>query len=339
MTTVAKLRAEAKLLGIPKFSRLRKAELQEAIAAHREYDPADNSAKCYSVAIGAMREKLARFRKEVIGDCTLYLGDCRKLLPLLPKVDAVVTDPPYGIDYGRAGGFSASHGWGPWREQVSWDTARPAKEIFDVMRARSDYQVIGGGNYFTDYVPPSMQWFIWDKGQRAFSLADFEMAWSSQAKAARVVQYPRAKARLDGKQHPTQKPVEVLCWCIEQLPAKVKTILDPFMGSGTTGVACVKLGRRFIGIEIEPKYFDIACRRIEEATKQPDMFIAQPSKRERRKQLAASQTTMDIAALPPHVIAHVPYVEPPRPTAYKDDGLGTVDLEQLIAEKSFGDRR
>jgi DNA modification methylase len=123
-------------------------------------------------------------------------------------------------------------------------------------------------------LPPTMQWFLWDKGQRDFSLADFEMAWSSQQKAARVVQYPRARARLDGKEHPTQKPIEVMMFCVDALDAR--TILDPFMGSGTTGVAALRLGRKFIGIEIEPKYFDIACKRIEQEAKQPRLFADAP---------------------------------------------------------------
>lgn len=207
---------------------------------------------------------------------TLYCGDNQEILPSIGKVDAVVTDPPYGNDYGKQGSFSASHGWGQWRENVAWDAQRPDRPIFELMLGCSDYQIIWGGNYFTDYLPPSMQWFVWDKGQREFSLADFEMAWSSQQKASRVVEYPRVKVRLDGKEHPTQKPIEVMKYCIQALPPKVQTICDPFMGSGTTGVAAVKLGRKFIGIEIEPKYFDIACRRIEEATKQQDLFIEKP---------------------------------------------------------------
>ena len=207
---------------------------------------------------------------------TLHRGDCREILPTLGRFDAVVTDPPYGIDYGKQGSFSATHGWGQWRENVAWDAQRPERPIFDAILACSDHQVIWGGNYFTDYLPPSMQWFLWDKGQRDFSLADFEMAWSSQQKAARVVEYPRAKARLDGKEHPTQKPIEVMKYCIEALPKKVRTIADPFMGSGTTGVAAVKLGRKFTGIEIEPKYFDIACKRISDALKQPDFFVEAP---------------------------------------------------------------
>ena len=87
----------------------------------------------------------------IIGNAVLYLGDCREILPTLGRVDAVVTDPPYGIDYGRAGGFCASHGWGPWRENVAWDQARPDREIFHAMLACSGEQIIWGGNYFTDF--------------------------------------------------------------------------------------------------------------------------------------------------------------------------------------------
>ena len=145
------------------------------------------------------------------------------------------------------------------------------------MVACSRDQIIWGGNYFTDYLPPTMQWLVWDKGQRDFSLADCEFAWSSQNKAARIFNYARGKAVKDGKEHPTQKPVQLMQWCLEFFP-KAHTVLDPFMGSGTTGVACVNLGRSFIGIEREPAYFDIACRRIEDAYKQPRLFEEPPPK-------------------------------------------------------------
>ena len=158
-------------------------------------------------------------RKETLADgIDLYLGDCREILPGLGKVDAVVTDPPYGIDYGRQGSFSASHGWGPWRENVAWDAQRPERAIFDSMLACSESQIIWGGNYFTDFLPPTMQWLIWDKGQRDFSLADFEIAWSSKQGASRILMIPRAVARLDGKEHPTQKPIALIAWCINQIP-------------------------------------------------------------------------------------------------------------------------
>lgn len=137
----------------------------------------------------------------------------------------------------------------------------------------SDEQIIWGGNYFTDVLPPTMRWLVWDKGQRGFSLADCEFAWTSQWKASRVFDYARAKAMKDGKQHPTQKPIELMSWCLEFVK-DADVVCDPFMGSGTTGVACVKAGRRFVGIEREPAYYEIACKRIEEAHNAPDMFVA-----------------------------------------------------------------
>jgi DNA modification methylase len=212
-----------------------------------------------------------------IGNAELYLGDCLEILPTLGKCAplSILTDPPYGIDYGNQGSFSASHGWRDLRENLTWDVERPPEEAFAAMLACSEEQIIWGGNYFTDLLPPTMRWLVWDKGQTNFSLADFEMAWCSQQKAARRILYPRARAINEGGKHPTQKPIAVMEWCLGFLP-DAQTILDPFMGSGTTGVACAKLGRKFIGIEIEPKYFDIACKRIEDAYKQGDLFIEPP---------------------------------------------------------------
>jgi len=148
----------------------------------------------------------------------------------------------------------------------------PPPECFELILKAAPFQIIWGGNYFTDLLPPTMQWLVWDKGQRDFSLADCEFAWSSQQKAARIFDYPRARALQDGKEHPTQKPIALMKWCIDMLQ-KSQTILDPFMGSGTTGVAAVQMGRKFIGIEREEKYFQIACKRIEDAQRQSDLFI------------------------------------------------------------------
>ncbi|MBC7149064.1 MAG: site-specific DNA-methyltransferase [Rhizobium sp.] len=209
-------------------------------------------------------------RVEKIGDCTLYNGDCMEAMAGLDKVDAVVTDPPYGIGYTGNGG----KGWANYGAE--WDAERPGAELFDRIREISKHQIIWGGNYFTDYLPPTMQWLVWDKGQRGFSLADGEFAWSSQNKAARIFTYSRGAALQDGKEHPTQKPVALMAWCLDFVK-DAKTVLDPFMGSGTTGVACVKAGRSFIGIEREPSYFDIACRRIETAYSQGDLFVAPPA--------------------------------------------------------------
>ncbi len=187
------------------------------------------------------------------------------------KKVSILTDPPYGIGADKA----ASKNKGKWGwtfyGETDWDSARPDPVIFGLMLSASRHQIIWGGNYFTDLLPPTMQWLVWDKGQRDFSLADCEFAWSSQQKAARIFNYARAKALLDGKTHPTQKPVQLMKWCLGFLP-ETDTILDPFMGSGTTGVAAVQMGRNFIGIEREPKYFDIACKRIEDAQRQGNLF-------------------------------------------------------------------
>ena len=206
-------------------------------------------------------------REEVIGDCRLILGDCREILPTLGKVDAVVTDPPYGIASTWKGG--SGHGWGKAKAEGvlrnEWDAATPDAHTLDLMREASREQIIWGGNYFP--LPPSRCWYVWNKPERGFTLAEAELAWTSFDNVVRVFDAPRSEP---DRQHPTQKPVALMAWCVGKI--KGSTVLDPFMGSGTTGVACVNLGRKFIGIEIEPRYFDIACRRIEEAYKQPRLF-------------------------------------------------------------------
>jgi hypothetical protein len=126
--------------------------------------------------------------------------------------------------------------------------------------------VIWGGNYFADMLPPTGKWLVWDKGQR-INQSDAELAWTSMQGALRVFTLNRFAISVEGAVHPTQKPVALMEWCITQMGIG-GTVLDPFMGSGTTGVACMNLGRDFLGIEREPKYFDIACRRIEDAQRQ-----------------------------------------------------------------------
>ena len=202
-----------------------------------------------------------------IGDAVLYLGDCMDILPTLPKVDAVITDPPYGIGAAQE---NPHNGWADYGIS-SWDKRRPDLAVFDLIRQAAPLQIIWGGNYFTDYLPPSQKWLSWDKGQDGFSLADFELAWTSIDAACRRIKYARSLALKDGKEHPTQKPLAVMRWCIEQA-GKPAVTLDPFMGSGTTGVAAVEMGLSFIGIEREPKYFDIAVRRITQAYAQRSLF-------------------------------------------------------------------
>ena len=210
-------------------------------------------------------------REEVIGDCRLILGDCLQVLPTLEPVDAVVTDPPYGIGRDGKPASTSSHGGHKGYAFTGWDQKRPDRATFETILASGRSAIIWGGNYFADCLPPSAMWLVWDKGQRICQ-ADAELAWTSLNRPVRVMTLNRVEIALDGAEHPTQKPLRLMKWCLGHLPADAQTILDPFMGSGTTGVACVNLGRKFIGVELEPKYFDIACRRIEEAYKQPRLF-------------------------------------------------------------------
>lgn len=216
----------------------------------------------------------------IIGDATLFLGDCIDILPTLGKVDAVVTDPPYGIAHTWKGGFSSKHGWGKTKLEADlrndWDQSIPDSALMGAILEAGDEIVIWGGNYFD--LPLSRCWYVWNKPERNFTLAEAELAWTNRDNVARVYDGPRSES---DRQHPTQKPVALMLWCLEK--TKAQTILDPFMGSGTTGVAAVQMGRRFIGIEREPKYFDIACKRIEDAQRQGDMFI-QPVKQKPVKQ-------------------------------------------------------
>lgn len=218
-------------------------------------------------------------RIERIGDATLYLGDCRDILPTLGKVDAVVTDPPYGIKIARRGNIGTANN-APVRDygKSDWDDEPCNPEIIAQIRSISSLQIIFGGNFFE--LPPTSCWLVWDK-QNTGDFADCELAWTNLQKAVRRV-YWRWNGMIrkgdEERFHPTQKPLGVMEWCISHLPSDAKVILDPFMGSCTTGVACVKTDRTFIGIEREPKYFDIACRRIEEAYRQPRLFTEPPPK-------------------------------------------------------------
>lgn len=206
-------------------------------------------------------------REERIGDCRLILGDCLEVMPELGAVDAVVTDPPYGINAGKGIGRSDKIRFQ--NEKKDWDE-KPA----DISQLPLDVPcVIWGGNYFD--LPPTRAPLVWDKNNAGRDFADFEMAWTNlDMVARRMVLRPM---NMDGgKVHPTQKPIAIMEWCLGFLP-DAETILDPFLGSGTTLVACAKLGRKGIGIELDPDYFDIACKRVEEAYRQPDLFVEQPT--------------------------------------------------------------
>lgn len=208
------------------------------------------------------------FRTEQLAEgVTLYCGDCREVLPTLGRVDAVVTDPPYGIGITRSNRLAVSRGMGG----GTWDDKPADMSWLPPMGVPA---IVWGGNYFE--LPPTRAPLVWDKNNAGRDFADFELAWTNLDMVARRIVY-RPMNMDGGKEHPTQKPIEVMRWCVNFLPSSAEIVLDPFMGSGTTGVAAVKLGKQFVGVEINPTYFDLACRRITEALQATDMFIERPA--------------------------------------------------------------
>ena len=254
--------------------------------ARKTADPAGQSEPTCSVA--------AR-RVEHIGDCVLYLGDCSVILPQLQEFDLILTDPPYGIgESKKAARRTASfRGNARWKngyptdyEHSEWDNEPASNYIIKLAISGSTEQIIFGGNFFN--LPPSPCWLVWDK-ENTGDFADCELAWTSFNKAVRRIKYlwnGFQKKHPEKRFHPTQKPLAVMEWCLTHAP-DAKTVCDPFMGSGTTGVACARKGLHFTGIEREEKYFDIACKRIEEAYRtKPRLFDALPKQKPEPTQMS-----------------------------------------------------
>lgn len=197
----------------------------------------------------------------------IYNADCREILPHLPKVDLVLTDPPYGI--GEANGKNKSRGKLAVAKDfgiAAWDDRPPARWVFDWLIEISRHQIIFGGNYFA--LPASSCWLVWDKDNGLSDFADCELAWTNLTKAVRRLKWRWAgmlqenMGNKECREHPTQKPLEVMKWAMQHAPDDCLTILDPFMGSGTTLRAAKDLGRKCIGIELEEKYCEIAAKRL-----------------------------------------------------------------------------
>ena len=219
---------------------------------------------------------------ERIGDCDLYLGDCLEVMPALGPVDAVVTDPPYGIGYSRGaggGGFGGSR-----RVTSSLDGRKVIgdDQPFDpaTLLALDIPAILWGANHYASRLPDASRWLVWDKrrGTAVNDFADCEFAWTNLRGPARCLPHMwngglRDSERGIPRVHQTQKAIIVMEWCLGFVP-DAEIILDPFMGSGTTLVACAKLGRKGVGIELDPGYFQIACERVQKAYDQPDLFVA-----------------------------------------------------------------
>jgi DNA modification methylase len=203
---------------------------------------------------------------------TVYHGDCAEIAPTLGRFDLLCTDPPYGLGEGhaksrrRAGQVNKS-GLGTtarFRDygDSEWDDVTPCDSLIADLRAMAAWNVLFGGNYF--FLPPSTCWLVWDK-ENSGDFADAELAWTNYGTAVRLRRHRwNGMIRLgnEPRYHPTQKPLAVMSWAIGLCPERPTSVLDPFMGSGTTLRACKDLGIRCVGIDREEKYCEIAARRL-----------------------------------------------------------------------------
>jgi DNA modification methylase len=231
---------------------------------------------------------MTAIERVTIGNSMLYLGDCRDVINDL-QFDSIVTDPPYGLSKILNRSWDAFekiknkkqrrktlHSGGTWAakeiyQDVDWDNETPNLTFLLKLNVPS---MFFGGNYFAD-LPPSRKWIVWFKGATHYrrSFAELELCYCNFDGNARIIEHipDFNKGFVNNgsrkqKVHPTQKPVAVMRFCISELPKGCGNIIcDPYMGSGTTGVAAIQMGRAFIGIEQKKKYFDIACKRIEQA--------------------------------------------------------------------------
>ncbi len=272
------------------------------------YDPVANSKGSYDLAIATMREKLESFRREKIGAATLWLGDCREVMKLIPSasVDMIWTDPPYGHS-NHDGDLNAALNdhRGIEQKPIANDGANEMRDVVDAMLKDAVTLLkpdccccccccCGGGG-----PKPTFAWVadrmdrlglsffhsvIWDKknpglGWRYRRQHEMVMvahrkggklAWADDEVTARNIfsmMPPRERS------HPNEKPLEMVMHFLNLHSKPGDMVLDPFMGSGTTGVAAIQMGRKFIGIELDPAHFETSCARITEATKQGDMFV------------------------------------------------------------------
>lgn len=202
----------------------------------------------------------------------IIVGDCLEELRKLPdkSVELLLTDPPYGLNIASKGTLSIKGASSKKREfaKSDWDTFAPTKEYFDEMLRVSRNHIIWGGNYFAHMLPPTQCWLVWWKkdGLPRGTFADCELAWTSFKKPALVYNSRWHGFIRDSKEervaHPTQKALDVMRWCVEEFSVKGDTILDPFLGSGTTLVACSQLGRSGVGFDVSEEYAAIARERL-----------------------------------------------------------------------------
>lgn len=231
-------------------------------------------------------------REEIIGDCRLILGDCLEVLPTLGKVDALISDPPYGVaEKTQRASRTKTQPQGlknagsprkvDWRAIIGDDKPFDPAPLLLFPRV-----VLCGANHYASRLPDASKWIVWDKRENTTpdDNADVELVWTNLRGPARMHRQLwrglicRGEENATRKLHPTQKPVDLMSrLLVECRLQQGMTVLDPYMGSGTTGVAAVRAGMKFIGIEIDEEYFETACERVRKAYAQPDMFVAAPA--------------------------------------------------------------
>ena len=198
----------------------------------------------------------------------LYHGDCLEIMPELEPVALVLTDPPYGLDDWNDRGINSDRAM-KYSEVKKWDRSITSKEI-SLITEKSRHQILWGANHYIELLKNTKQMFIWDKKNRGMHFNDCEIAWCSGFKSACRI-YEQHMSTVKKKVHPTQKPVGLMIWCLGFNPS-AETVLDCYLGSGTTAIACERLNRKWIGIEISEKYCEIAAKRIEQETRQRKLF-------------------------------------------------------------------
>jgi site-specific DNA-methyltransferase (adenine-specific) len=214
------------------------------------------------------------------GQIVLFNGDCLDVMRNLKdkEIDLVLTDPPYGIgvDGGIGGGVLAKKSD---FEKKGWDKKSPENKAFEELLRISENQIIFGANHFISKIPyDSSSWIVWDKDNGDNNFADCELAWTSHKTAVRKFRWKwqgmlqQNMKDKDVKIHPTQKPVALMNWCLNNYSQENDLIFDGFLGSGTTAIACIRTKRRLIGCELDNEYFDKMCKRIEEELKQGNLF-------------------------------------------------------------------
>ena len=209
-----------------------------------------------------------------IGKATIHNCDCMELLKDTPDkfYDLAIVDPPYGIDFAKT---HTGKGWVV-RESKKWDKSAPTQEYFNELYRVSKNQIIWCGNYMTPYLAPSQHWIFWDKGQRNFSLADGELAFTSFDKALRV--FEMSRGAMQGEQgneikfHPTQKPIKLYEWLLTNYAKPNDKILDTHLGSGSHAIACNNLGFELTACELDKDYYEASIKRIAQANQQLRMF-------------------------------------------------------------------